>query len=98
MAGILPRNSRRRSDRRFTYLIDGLFVFDLKMFKRTTISPAILAATQTAGAASSGKDKIEARLHKMLVAAGCEDATLDKLGTAGLKSISIFTSIVDTKE
>ena len=68
------------------------------MFARSSISAAVSAATAAVVQANSGKDKIEVRLHSLLTNAGCDDATLDKLGDAGLKTISIFTSIADSKE
>ena len=68
------------------------------MYALSATTPALAAAVNAAAAAATGKDKIESRLFSMLTNADCNDATLDKLGDAGLTSIMRFTSIVDTKE
>ena len=68
------------------------------MFALTIPSLAIANATAAASSAQAPRDKIDSRLLSMFSSAGCTEATLDKLGKAGMTSVAMVTSVTDTKE
>ena len=61
-----------------------------------TCAPTVASMIQPAQ--KTGKDLIEPRLLAMFISAGVSGPTMDLLGTGGVKTLALFTSIADTKE